>query len=230
MDYVFLHGTAQAAAGWQRLVDILEKHGHQAFTVDFPTDQPGLLAEDYAGITADQVGAAARDPVVVAHSGAGLLLPAVAEAVGASHLLWLAAAIPDFAGGTSFAEQLKTSASDIAGEEWRTFGRLSTEDPVIAAYFAFHDCDLETLRWAITTMHLFSPEAVYAQPAPSRPRMPSTFVLPRHDRTLRPEWMRKIARERLGVEPIELDGGHFPHVSRPHHVAEVRERLPSASA
>lgn len=124
MDYVFLHGTAQAAAGWQRLIDILEKHGHQAFTVDFPTDQPGLLADDYARIAADQVGAAARTPVVVAHSGAGMLLPAVAEAVGAGHLLWLAAAVPDFAGGTSLAGQLTTAASDIAGEEWRAFGRM----------------------------------------------------------------------------------------------------------
>lgn len=229
MDYV-LHGTAQAAVGWQRLINVLEGRGHQTFTVDFPADQPRLLAHDYAGIAATQVGRAARDPIVVAHSGAGLLLPTVAEAVGASHLLWLAAAVPDFAGGTSFAEQLQTSASDIAGREWRSFGRLSTEDPVVAAYFGFHDCDLETLRWAITTMRLFYPEAVYRQPAPPRPVMPSTFVLPRHDRTLRPDWMRKIARERLGVEPIEVDGGHFPHVSRPHQLAEIMEQFPGISA
>jgi hypothetical protein len=81
---------------------------------------------------------------------------------------------------------------------------------VIAAYFAFHDCDLETLRWATTTMRLFYPEAAYAEPPSARPTVPSTFVLPRHDRTLRPEWMRTVARERLEVEPIEVDGGHFP--------------------
>jgi pimeloyl-ACP methyl ester carboxylesterase len=223
MDCVLLHGTGQGPVGWQRLVSVLEGRGHRVFAVDFPTDQPGLLADDYADIAADQIGAAVGEPVVVAHSGAGLLLPAVADAVRAGHLVWLAAAVPDFAGGSSFAEQAQESAADIAGQEWRSFGRASTEDPVVAAYFGFHDCDLETLRWAVTTMRLFYPEAVYAQAPPTRPLTPSTFVVPRHDRTLRPNWMRKVARERLGVEPIEIDGGHFPHVSRPSQLADILE-------
>ncbi|MFG1706642.1 alpha/beta fold hydrolase [Nonomuraea sp. M3C6] len=58
------------------------------------------------------------------------------------------------------------------------------------------------------------------------PPTPSTFVLPRHDRTLRPDWMRKIAGERLGVEPVEVDCGHFPHVSRPHRLADILEQYP----
>jgi hypothetical protein len=137
------------------------------------TDQPGLLADDYAGIAVAQIGAAAHEPGVVAHSGAGLLLSAVADALRAGHLVWLAAAVPDYAGGVSFAEQIQESASDIASEEWISFGRLSTEDPVVAAYFGFHDCDLETLRWAVTTTRMFYPEAVYAQaPPPVRPRAP----------------------------------------------------------
>lgn len=219
MDFVLLHGTVQAPAGWERLAGALEARGHRAFTVDFPTGEPGLLADDYAAIAAGQV--AVREAVVVAHSGAGLLLPAVAEAMHASRLVWLAAAVPDF-GGASFARQSQESAPDIAGEEWLAFGHLSTDDPVVAAYFGFHDCDLETLRWALTTMRLFFPEAVYAQDPPSaRPPVPSTFVLPRHDRTLRPDWMRKIARERLGIDPVEVDGGHFPHVSRPVELAEI---------
>ena len=36
------------------------------------------------------------------------------------------------------------------------------------------------------------------------------------------------ARERLGVEAIELPGGHCPHVSRPAHLAEVLSTLASA--
>lgn len=231
MDYVLLHGTAQGPAGWQRLASALESRGHRAFAVDFPAGQPGLLAGDYAGIAAAQIATAApdpiRDPVVAAHSGAGMLLPAVADAVRARHLVWLAAAVPDFAGGASFAQQLQSAAPDIAGDEWREFGRDSTEDPVAAAYFGFHDCDLKTMRWALTTMRLFLPEAVYAEPPPARPLAPSTFVLPRHDRTLRPDWMRKVARERLGVEPVEVDGGHFPHVSRPSQLAAILEQCPA---
>ena len=50
---------------------------------------------------------------------------------------------------------------------------------------------------------------------------PSTVVVPGHDRTLRPEWMRAAARERLGTEPVEIPGGHCPHVSRPDAIAEL---------
>lgn len=229
MDWVLLHGTGQGPQGWDRLVGVLEARGHRTFTVDFPPERPNLLAEDYARIAADQVGGAAARPVVVAHSGSGVLLPAVAEALRAGHLVWLAAPVPDFAGGASFARQVRDSAADIAGDEWRDFGPLSTQDPVVAAYFTFHDCDLETLRWAVTTVRQFYPEAAYAQkPPPEKPSAPSTYVLPRHDRTLRPEWMRKVARDRLGVEPIKVDGGHCPHVSRPHELAAILEQCAKA--
>jgi pimeloyl-ACP methyl ester carboxylesterase len=223
MDYVLLHGTAQSTAGWERLATALAGRGHRVLPVDFVVDRPELLAADYARIAADQVGGAVDRPVVVAHSGAGLLLPAVADRLGAGHLVWLAAAVPDFDGGSSFVDQIERSGPELAHEEWRRYGRQSTEDPVVAAYFGFHDCDLETLQWALTTMRLFYPAAVYAEPSPARPDRPSTYVLPREDRTLRPEWMAEVARKRLGVEPIEIDGGHFPHVSRPDLLADVLE-------
>jgi alpha/beta hydrolase family protein len=223
MNFVLLHGTAQSTAGWIRLADALGSRGHRALPVDFPVDRPELLAADYAGIAADQVGGAVERPVVVAHSGAGLLLPAVADRLGAGHLVWLAAAVPDFDGGSSFVEQIEREGPELAHEEWRRFGRESTADPVVAAYFGFHDCDLATLRWALTTTRLFYPAAVYAERPPARPDRPSTYVLPRQDRTLRPEWMGKVARARLGVEPVEIEGGHFPHVSRPDLLAEILE-------
>jgi hypothetical protein len=160
-----LHGTIQSSAGWARLAGALEDGGHRAFVVDFPVDQPGLLADDYARIAAAQVHSVVGDPVVVAHSGAGLLLPAVTDVLDASRLVWLAAVVPDFDAGTSFADQTSASGAEITHEEWREFGRLCTQDPVIAAYFAFHDCDLATVRWGLSTMRLFYPEAVYAESA-----------------------------------------------------------------
>jgi len=46
---------------------------------------------DYARHAAAQAGNAGARPVVVAHSGAGVLLPAIAEAVSAVTAVWLAA-------------------------------------------------------------------------------------------------------------------------------------------
>ena len=33
------------------------------------------------------------------------------------------------------------------------------------------------------------------------------------------------AKEILGVEPLELSGGHCPHVSRPHELAELLDAV-----
>jgi hypothetical protein len=42
--------------------------------------------------------------------------------------------------------------------------------------------------------------------------------------------VRWVARTVLGVEPIELAGGHFPMVERPRELADVLERLLEQSA
>jgi hypothetical protein len=41
------------------------------------------------------------------------------------------------------------------------------------------------------------------------------------DRTIRPDWQRRMARERLRVEPLEIETGHLPHVSAPERLAEL---------
>ncbi|HVW40210.1 MAG TPA: alpha/beta hydrolase [Amycolatopsis sp.] len=215
MDYVLLHGTTQSPEGWGRLATALQDRGHRALCVDFPTDQPDLPAARYARIAAEQVHA--DNPVVVAHSGAGLLLPAVAGALGASRLVWLAAAVP---GPVSFREEIQDHGDEMATPEWRGAGPELLDDPVAAAYFLFHDCDLATLRWALTTRRLFYPAAVYDERV-TGDRPPSTFVLPTADRTLRPTWLARTARERLGVDPVEIDAGHCPHVSVPDRLAEI---------
>jgi pimeloyl-ACP methyl ester carboxylesterase len=40
-----------------------------------------------------------------------------------------------------------------------------------------------------------------------------------------PDWSRRVARERLGVEPVELPTGHFPMITHPELVAERLAQL-----
>ncbi|WP_158879969.1 alpha/beta fold hydrolase [Amycolatopsis anabasis] len=222
MDYALLHGTTQSPEGWAPLAEVLTGRGHRVGLVDFPVDQPGLSISDYAEIAAEQVGDRLVDPVVVAHSASGLLLPAVASALRASRLVWLAAYVPDPVDGRSLAEEIRTSQAEMFNPEWTSLPRSPTEDPAIAAYFLFHDGDLDALRRGLASLRKFYPAAAYTEAPALVPAVaPSTFVLPRHDRTLRPDWMRRSATERLGVEPIEIDGGHCPHVANPLTVANA---------
>jgi len=50
--------------------------------------------------------------------------------------------------------------------------------------------------------------------------VPKTYVLGLLDKSLPPELTRGFA-ERLGVIPVEIEGGHDLMVSRPAEVAEV---------
>lgn len=56
------------------------------------------------------------------------------------------------------------------------------------------------------------------------PEVPTRFVLCRQDRVLPPDFLRGVVRERLGIEPEEIDGSHCVALSRPAALADVLER------
>jgi pimeloyl-ACP methyl ester carboxylesterase len=61
-------------------------------------------------------------------------------------------------------------------------------------------------------------------PLQAWPNVPFAYILCADDRTATPAWARRAARERLGVEPLELPGGHCPFLSRPKELAEALDR------
>ncbi len=62
----------------------------------------------------------------------------------------------------------------------------------------------------------------FSQPWPldTWPAVPTRVLLCRHDRLFPPEFQRRISRERVGITPDEIDGGHLVALSRPEEVAE----------
>jgi hypothetical protein len=125
------------------------------YPVDLPVDRPDLTAREYAQLTAEQCGRH-EAPIVVGHSAAGLLLPVIGRELGAARLVWLSAVVPD-PGGRSFTEEVEALGDTMFGAEWLALREPPTVDPLVAAYFLFHDCPLQTLRWALTTLRPFVP-------------------------------------------------------------------------
>jgi len=68
---------------------------------------------------------------------------------------------------------------------------------------------------------------VFDQPYPLAlpPDIPSAFIYAREDELFDDRWSRWIAHELLGVEPIELPGGHFPMLEHPATLADVLETV-----
>jgi hypothetical protein len=99
-------------------------------------------------------------------------------------------------------------------------------DDDVARQFLFHDCAPEVMKWALTTRSLMYEEEAMKEFCPLKawPSVASSYVICREDRTISPAWSRRIAHEVLGVQPVEMSGGHCPFVSRPSDLADVLTR------
>jgi pimeloyl-ACP methyl ester carboxylesterase len=56
-------------------------------------------------------------------------------------------------------------------------------------------------------------------PLESWPQTPTRYLLCRDDRMFPAAWARRHARERLGIDADEIDGGHYISLSRPSALA-----------
>lgn len=218
-DIVLVHGTTQTAAGFGRLVDSLVRRGHRPLTVDVPSAAADSSV-DYAELLAAQLPADLHQPVIAAHSASGLLLPALAKRLGATHQVWMAAAVADYHGRRSLLTEATADPTAMFHNEW--VGVDPTSDPVLATYFLFHDAGLANLQQALPTAVASDLSGVYAETPPIDPAArPSTYLLPLDDRALTRDWMYRIARERLHVDPVEIPGGHNNYVAHPEPVADA---------
>ena len=221
MDFLLVHGSTQGPRGYDRLAVALRERGHRTVAADLPVDRPEWTVTEYADVARGQA-TGLTEPVLVVHSAAGVVAPAIAGAIGARHGAWLGAVVPD--PGRSVVDELAADPG-MFGAEWHEWTGDLAGAPAETAYFLFHDCDLATLRWALSTTRLWPVRTLFEAPAPRLDDLPpSTVVVPAEDRTLSPGWMRRAARERLKVEPVAVPGRHCPHVSRPEQVAALLDR------
>ena len=224
--FALVHGAWHGAWCWERLTPEIERRGHRAVAVDLPCDDPGALFDDYASVVVDALAGAGDDVVVVGHSLAGQTIPLVAARRPVRRLVFLCALIA--APGRSFADQLRAER-DIFVPGYEAGLAPADERPArvwadyaIARETMYQDCAEADAMGAF--QHL-RPQAStpYFEPCSltALPPVPATYVVAADDRIVNPAWSRRAAPERLGVEPIELPGGHSPYLSRPQAVAEL---------
>jgi hypothetical protein len=60
-------------------------------------------------------------------------------------------------------------------------------------------------------------------PLAAWPDVLTTFLLCRDDRFFPAEFMRRVVRERLGITPDEMAGGHLPALAHPDELVERLE-------
>lgn len=205
VGFALLHGGGSSAWDWHLVAALLQDAGHDCVAVDLPIEDDDAGLEDYALAVVDAVGLHS-DIIVVGHSLGGFTAPLAAEALGASGLVFLAGMIP--LPGESFEEW------------WANTGHDQESIPDDPADSFFNDVPEGLAREAVAhERHQRGSWMSRPWPGEAQPNIPTAAILCRDDAFFPPEFMRRQVRDRLGVEPIEIAGGHYAALSNPGGVA-----------
>ncbi len=207
--FVLLPGAGSDSWYWHLVVPVLEEAGHDVVAVDLPVTDDTAGFPEYADVVVEAIGDR-RDVVLVAQSLSGFVAPMVCERVQVSLMVLLAAMVP--------------RPGESGGEWWTNTGHAeargpdASDDPV---EIFLHDVPDAVARES--EHHVYAQSgAPFEDPWPldAWPDVPTRFLLCRDDRFFPADFQRRVVRERLGIEPDEMDGGHLPALARPQELAQ----------
>jgi pimeloyl-ACP methyl ester carboxylesterase len=221
--FVLIPGAADKDTWyWHLLEPELRALGHHTVAIDLPADDDRAGLAEYADAVVDQVteaGAASADElVVVAQSMGGFTAPLVVGRLPVRMIVLLAAMTP--------------APGESPGEWWGNTGQPEAARAAAIADGRDPDADFDPV---VTFLHDLGPELVEESadhvrdqsgtpfekrwPLDAWPDVPTRFLLCRHDRLFPPDLQRRVVRERLGITPDEMDGGHLPALHSPKELA-----------
>ena len=209
--FVFVHGSGDAGWYWHLVEGELRERGYDTVAPDLPCDDDSAGPPEYADTVVSAVGDR-TDLVVVSQSAGGFTAPLVCDRVPVELLVLVAPMIPapgevpaDYWAATRYADEPRKRYDDSDD--------LFYQDvpPELAAEARKRSRDQS--------------EARMGEPLPLRawPDVPTRVLICRDDRLFPPGYLRRVARERLGITPDEIDSGHTPALSHPRELADRLE-------
>ena len=206
--FVLIHGAGDVGWYWHLVEAELHERGHDSVAPDLPCDDDSAGLNEYADVVADAIGDR-TDVIVVAQSSGGFTAPLVCDRVPVQLLVLVAPMIPgpgeapaDYWTNTRYHEQA-----------------LQQYDDDIALFY--HDVPPGLAAEALQRARTQS-EARMDEPSPLQawPDIATRVLICRDDRLFPAPFLRRIAKQRLGITPEEMDGGHTPALSRPNELAQ----------
>lgn len=219
-NYLLLHGAASTGWIWHRVATGLREHGHQVVAPNLPCADPTAGLEAYTDVAVRAAEVYGSEPVVVvAQSLAGMIAPVVATRRPASRIVLIAAMIPR--PGESANEWAAATGQPQAQEALLAELGIPGEARFDPELVFIHDLDPELK--AESARHLADQQAkptVDPCPITEWPAVPTQVVAAADDRFFPLEFMQCQARERLGIEPDIIPGGHLAILSQGPRVVE----------
>jgi pimeloyl-ACP methyl ester carboxylesterase len=197
-----IHGGGGSAWDWHLVAPELRERGHEPIAVDLPCEDETAGWWDYADAVVEAIGDR-KTVVAVGHSLGAFTAPLLSARIHVDLLVLVAGMIP--------------SPRELFEDWWSNTGYESSGfDDVF-----YHDVPPDLADEARRRERDESSRALREPwPLEAWPDTPTRYLLCRDDRMFTAVWARRHARERLGIEADEMDGGHYITLSRPHELAE----------
>lgn len=219
--FVLIPGAGGSDWYWNRLEPLLNARGHQTLPIQLPADDPAAGLEQYAACVVEAVAEPRTDLVVVAQSLGGFTAPLVCVRLPVAQLVFVNAMIP--------------KPGETPGEWWPNTGQAEAKrandmrqgrrpDAAFDVMVDFlHDVPPDVLEEMFKMPEPVQSKGPFASRLPPDDtwmRLPMRAISGREDRFFPIEFQRRVARERLGMEPDEVPGGHLVALSEPEALAE----------
>lgn len=226
---VLVHGAWHDGRCWAPVLAELAAAGHDAVAVDLPSDRPGAGIGDHVDAVLAAAGPAGR-VVLVGHSLAGLTVPVAARRLGEARVaavVLVAALVP--LPGTSWQARTRAEPGIMADGFGR--GQLRHDDgttswpPDAAAGNLYagvaEESSAEAVAAAVDTLRPQDWTVTReVSPLTAWPPVRTVQVVCAADRVVDAAWGRSGAVV-PGAEVVEMEGGHFPMLTRPAELARL---------
>lgn len=211
--FVLIPGAGSDPWYWHLVVPGLKALGHDVVTPDLPCDDDNAGLEDYAQSVIDAIGNRS-ELVLVAQSMGAFTAALVAHKLPVELIVLVAAMVP-LEGETPGEWWDATGSGAARREAEERAGRSVDGDFDVVATF-LHDVPEDLVRESEHHVRQQSDNPlVWDVRMPAWPDVATRFLLCRDDRMFPAEFQRRVVKERLGITPDEMDGGHLPALHSP---------------
>ena len=205
--YALIHGAYDVGWYWHLVERELRQRGHRTVAPDLPIEDDDASLLDHAQFVVDAIDETDGELIIVGQSWGGYIAPIVAHLAEADRLVLVAPMIP--------------RPSETDDEMWKVTGWTFPAGEADAFY---HDVN-PALAAEAKSRERAQSETTGSDPWPldAWPAVPTHVIIGRDDRFFPADWLRGVVRDRLGIEPDELPGGHTLALSRPVELVELME-------
>jgi pimeloyl-ACP methyl ester carboxylesterase len=203
--FVLIHGGGGGAWDWHLLVPELARRGHDVIVPELPIEDSSAGFAEFRDTVVDAIGDRS-DLVVVGHSYGAFTAPLIADRLPVRLIVLLTPMVP--------------RPGEKPGDWWGNTGYRGTEGLSEAEQFYNGVPAGVVAEAAAHVRDQVSAEWDEPWPLDAWPDVPTTVLIAREDRFFAADFQRRVAADRLGATPDEIDGCHTVALSHPELLAD----------